>query len=161
MKKLVLIALCALFGSLMANAQYVPAQPEKGANLSTNFFGQVLANGQKISNEELTNFLDSYQYADIKDPLRKTKGGLITAGVGLGLVATGVVAYECFDDLLYAIFGWPCLIGGLVCTGIGVPKFFINKSKVNKVLDAYNQGKAQPTLSFGPQQNGIGFALNF
>ena len=162
MKKVFLVAILAILCGFVANAQYSSSPSTSGVNLSTDFFGQVFADGKKLTNEDLAKYLDAYQYADLSTPLRKTKQGLVYTGVGVGLIATHFVLYEFSDSVLLDYFVTvPCFIGGVVFTCIGIPKFFINKSKVNKVIDNYNQKNTQATLSLGAQQYGYGLALTF
>lgn len=161
MKKIFTVIFLIMLGNIVAHAQYSGTQPSKEATLSTNFFGQVLADGKKLSNEELTQYLNAYQYADIKTPLRKTKRGLVDTCVGVGLIAASLGMGASDSDVLVGFFAYPCFMGGLVTTCVGVPKFLTNKAKVKKAIKGYNEANSQPTVSFGPQQYGYGVALRF
>lgn len=49
------------------------------------------SNGEKLSKQDLQNYLTSYEYADYLNASRKFKNGVILTGVGVGCLATSAL----------------------------------------------------------------------
>ena len=64
----------------------------------------------------------------------------------------------------FSIGGGLFLTASAVLLGIGIPQFFVGRHQIKNVVDDYNQQKGytySPSISFGAQTHGIGFAVNF
>lgn len=188
MKRVLFLAIIGFLMGLNANAQV--ANPD----LLNYSFGGVYrnSNGEKLSKQELQNYLSSYEYADYLSASRKFKNGVILTGVGVGCFATSALLIngimrkgdnymnkygddyvprddDSFDDDTVDVLGsafyggmlsWVFIGGGVVCTAIGVPKLFIANGKLKGVATNHNN-QSNMSLSFGAQQYGYGFALEF
>ena len=84
MKKNLFLAIISLLFGINANAQVA------NQDLLNYSFGGVYSNskGEKISKQDLQNYLSSYEYADYLNASRKFKNGVILTGVGVGCFAT-------------------------------------------------------------------------
>ena len=92
MKKTILFALIGLFIGINSNAQVSNQGPLDYS------FGGVYKNakGEKISKQDLQNYLSSYEYADYLNASRKFKNGVILTGVGVGCFATTAIILNGF-----------------------------------------------------------------
>ena len=142
------------------------------------------SNGNKLTEDELRGILDSKLYTDYTDARSNfVKGrtlcliGIPTAAYGMFLVyspKTMLKFMSIFDkeididspgsQLGTIIAGCMVLTASGVLLGIGIPKFFVGRHQIKNVVDDYNQQKGytySPSISFGAQTHGIGFAVNF
>jgi len=179
MKKVIIIAILGFLTGLNANAQIANQEPLDYS------FGGVYRNskGERLSKEDIPNYLSSYEYADYLIASRKFKNAVILTSAGVGCYAatalllcgtiTEINRYNEKDEhtdqetvnvlsgahYVGQMSGF-LIIGGVVCTTIGIPKIFIANGKLKKIATNHNN---QPGASFsvGAQQYGYGFTLNF
>ena len=138
------------------------------------------ATGTPLTQDDFFNFQgwEKYQKAQ---RLRKTGNKIMLWG-SIGCIAAGVIVggvimfsygeyeyYDSYHDVYrnygydYSVFGASSAIGGMASVVPIVTGLIIKSSgnaKLNKMAKVYNQNPGY-VLNFGPQQHGVGFALNF
>lgn len=90
-----------------------------------------------------------YMFADVVGQSLATVMTLGTYKPG-GVCRTAVIGS-------YVSFG--AVVAGIGCLAAGATVYCVSKSKMNKIVNGYND--RVPELTFGLQKNGIGIALNF
>lgn len=143
------------------------------------------AEGKKLTEDDLRDILDAKLYTDYSEARRKFVRGRTLCFIGIPLAAYGgfcVLAPNTMANLLLgskeemtesrkrgakigaSIGGGLILTASAVLLGIGIPQFFVGRHQIKNVVDDYNQQKGytySPSISFGAQTHGIGFAVNF
>lgn len=172
---------CFLIFSIGGNAQTILPKSE----LTYKGWGNIAiaSDGKKLTNDELRNILDAKLYSDYSEARRKFVRGRTLCFIGIPLAAYGgfcVLAPNTMAKLLSgskeemnenqkrgakigaSIGGGLVLTASAVLLGIGIPQFFVGRHRIKNVVNDYNhQNGYEPTLSFGAQPHGIGFAYNF
>ena len=145
----------------------------------------IASDGKKLTNDELRDILDAKLYTDYSEARRKFVRGRTLCFIGIPMAAYRgfcVLAPNTIAKLLSGskeemnesqkrgtIIG-ASIGGGLVLTasavllGIGIPQFFVGRHRIQNVVEDYNRQNGfsyEPSVSFGAQQYGIGFAYKF
>ena len=164
MKKLFVFLVLCLCGCVTVKAQYANG-PVDGP-LSYKWGGIYNADGQRLSKEDaFTNYFTTPEYQ------RRFKRGRNDYFIGAGLAVTGAamsllatqldpsgIGSEAVGGmyLVSIVYGYPAFVTGTVL-------FFVGRHKLKDLTADYNyeHGQKKVSMNFGPQEHGIGFALNF
>lgn len=165
MKRIIsIVTLLLLFGA--ANPIFGQTDSD-GTNIDIKYrsFGHYSdIYGNKLSKMDLKQVLSSYEYSDYLAAKRKMNTGFVLTGVGVGAFALSAVAINAqVEDInanIATMFMIPVMIGGTVCMAIGIPKTLVARHKFKAVAKEHNANN-DVSLTWGPTQNGVGFALNF
>lgn len=185
--KLVLF-LAVLCSGTSLYAQYADTSALSGSVILTMKGRRVFADGEKISRKDAAIYFADYQGTDQSDLWEKHRKafnlgrGLQAGGVTLGLVSTvgftvgvtgvlshGIAAAFSGDTTHVEKYGTLTsvslysLIGGGVLVVSGVTVKIINKRRMQKMVQAYNDERTMPdlTMRVGGQANGFGISLVF
>lgn len=123
------------------------------------------ATGIPLTQGDFVNYQGWEKYKKAQK-LRKTGNGIMLWGT-IGCIAAGIIAgglfKETHDGVAFHYNIFLVGIGGMASVVPLVTGIIIKSSgnaKLNKMAKAYNQNPGY-VLNFGPQQHGVGFALNF
>ena len=188
MKKLLFVVLFA-FATVCASAQYKgDVAVDSLGGIMVKKGGTLVLDGVKIlSNnapEVMAEDYDRWRKTDIGYKVGK---GLTITGSALLATSAGCITYilcyqaptvsenknlwEVLDELDRDYYGLDQLAriatiasyAAIPCILAGIPTLCVYNSRLKQIATDYNEGHRQSdvSLSFGGQNNGIGFALNF
>lgn len=160
MKKILFLAIAFFAGCFIANAQYANSTSVVDGPISYKFGNLYDANGQVIKGQDnVISYIGSDNYFNIYQKAhKKYLAGAIVSAAGVGLFVTGCIFNDKFIDdtpvgLGCRLWSYPAMIvGGIM--------YFKNNGKLKQLAKEYNYNKGA-SLSFGPTDYGVGFALNF
>lgn len=160
MKKILMIIVAVVLGSLAANAQISSDIYRKGKDLCIS--GERLSPEMVISMIGSDNYYDTYVGArkQYKSGLGLTIAGATTIGFGILVGAVGLAGLD--GDIYTCGIAMDAL--GAMMLDAGIPLLIIGKKRLNWCADDYNRSKngyPAVTLNVGAQRYGTGISLRF
>ena len=165
-----LIVLTFILLSFGAKAQTILPKSE----LSYKAWGNIAYEGHKLSEEQLQGILDPEQYTAFAEAKHKFASGKTLCIIAIPLAAVGAVQYFAPDTMgkLYGpngvfvsrLSGILMMTGAVAVAAVGIPNLFVGRHRIQNVVEDYNRQNGfsyEPSVSFGAQQYGIGFAYKF
>ena len=164
MKHLIVLVFSLLF--CFGSNLYAQVPSMNNVDIKYRGFGNYSdENGNKLSKTDLKQVLTAYEYSDYLAAKRKKTTGIVLTSVGVAAEAFSAYTIttqsnETAEEFTTAIM-YPVIVGGVICMAIGIPKLFVAGHKFRSVAKEHNSNNNDVSLSFGPTQNGVGFALTF
>jgi hypothetical protein len=168
-----LIVLTFILLSFGAKAQTILPKSE----LSYKAWGNIAYEGHKVSEEQLQGILDPEQYTAFAEAKHKFASGKTLCIIAIPLAAAGAVSIFGADTIGKKLYGGTdgaplvsrlsgvlFMTGAIAVAAVGIPNLFVGRHRIQNVVEDYNRQNGfsyEPSVSFGAQQYGIGFAYKF